>query len=105
MVKLKSVVDANDWLESEFETIRRLALFSVAISTLIVVSCITFIPLCYEHVQRLQSSMTVDVILLKVTFLMLFLIFSSFFFLCFYLLIKKIFSFLLSFSCGLIFIS
>ncbi|VDD86919.1 unnamed protein product [Enterobius vermicularis] len=65
MVKLKSVVDANDWLESEFETIRRLALFSVAISTLIVVSCITFIPLCYEHVQRLQSSMTVDVILLK----------------------------------------
>lgn len=64
--------------EDDISHFRRVAFLAVALSTVTVLACVVGLPLCYQYVQRVQSSMMSDMDYCKVNATRL----LAFFFFC-----------------------
>lgn len=54
--------------EADMQHFRRVAFIAVALSTVTMLSCIILMPISYQHVQRVQSTMLNDMEFCKVSF-------------------------------------
>uniref|UniRef100_A0A0R3S7B6 Col_cuticle_N domain-containing protein n=1 Tax=Elaeophora elaphi TaxID=1147741 RepID=A0A0R3S7B6_9BILA len=55
--------------EADMQHFRRVAFIAVALSTVTMLSCVTLMPISYQYVQRVQSTMLNDMEFCKVSLL------------------------------------
>lgn len=51
----------NEIDENDLKYFRRIAFFAVALSTVTMLACIILIPILYEYIHHVQSSITNDI--------------------------------------------
>ena len=51
----------GEWTEKDMRHFRRLAFVAVALSTVTMLACVVILPLSYQYIQKIQSTVTSDV--------------------------------------------
>lgn len=64
----------GEFTEKDLRHFRRVAFIAVSLSTVTMLACVVILPLSYQYIQRIQSSMTSDVEFCRVSFLESFLL-------------------------------
>lgn len=66
--KSQLMMESGEFNEKDVRHFRRVAFLAVALSTVTMLSCVIVMPISYQYIQRIQSSVSNDIEFCRVSF-------------------------------------